>query len=260
MPAAITSARISAEQDKDDQLPHLLLKPRVKCHKLTIDGHPLVYVEGQGDMKPHLPVSLRREAFDAAHHLSHPSGRATAKRVALQYFWPSLRKDVGRWAKQCVPCQLSKIHRHNRAELGNFTTPDGRFDHIHLDIVKMPMSQGCQNCLTIIDRYTRWLQAIPLTDITAPTVSKALFSGWISLFGTPLTITTDQGGQFESRLFAELGSMVGAKHPPHDSVSPKRKWNGGAHAPNAQGGAQMFTTDAVDTRTARRPSRPSDNV
>ncbi|KAL7304185.1 hypothetical protein TKK_0003383 [Trichogramma kaykai] len=221
MPAAITSARISAEQDKDDQLPHLLLKPRVKCHKLTIDGHPLVYVEGQGDMKPYLPVSLRREAFDAAHHLSHPSGRATAKRFALQYFWPSLRKDVSRWAKQCVPCQLSKVHPHNRAELGNFTTPDGRFDHIHLDIVKMPMSQGCQNYLTIIDRYTHWPQAIPLIDITAPTVAKVLFSGWISLFGTPSTITTDQGGQFESKLLAELGSMVGAKHVHTTPYHPK---------------------------------------
>ncbi|CAB0032750.1 unnamed protein product, partial [Trichogramma brassicae] len=85
----------------------------------------------------------------------------------------------------------------------------------------MPMSQGCQNCLTIIDRYTRWPQAIPLADIAAPTVARALFAGWISLFGTPLTITTDQGGQFESKLLAELGSMVGAKHVHTTPYHPK---------------------------------------
>ncbi|CAB0032450.1 unnamed protein product [Trichogramma brassicae] len=162
--------------------------------------------------------------------------------VALQYFWPSLRKDVGRWAKQCIPCQLSKVHRHNRAELGKFTTPDGRFDHIHLDIVKMPMSQGCQNCLTIIDRYTRWPQAIPLADIAAPTVARALFAGWISLFGTPLTITTDQGGQFESKLLAELGGMVGAKHVHTTPYHPKGNGMVERMHRTLKARAQMLTT------------------
>ncbi|CAB0042900.1 unnamed protein product [Trichogramma brassicae] len=128
----------------------------------------LVCVEQRNGLKPYLPESLRRQAFDTAHTLSHPSGRATVKRVALLYFWPSMSKDIVRWAKQCVPCQQSKVHRHNRAELGNFVTPDGRFDHVHIDIVKMPLHQGFQNCLTMIDRYTRWPQAIPIGDIARP--------------------------------------------------------------------------------------------
>ncbi|CAB0040858.1 unnamed protein product [Trichogramma brassicae] len=111
-----------------------------------------------------------------------------------------------------MPCQLSKVHRHNRSELGNFNAPDTVFEHIHLDLVKMPLSQGCQNCLTIIDRYTRWPEAIPLTDITAQSVAEALYKHWIAFFGAPLTITTDQGAQFESKLLKQLGGMIGAKH------------------------------------------------
>ncbi|CAB0032547.1 unnamed protein product [Trichogramma brassicae] len=146
MPTTLNSAQISAEQQKDEQLPHLRGKARLKLHDVVIDGLSLVCVEHKNGLKPYLPESLRRQAFDTAHTLSHPSGRATAKRVALLYFWPSMNKDIVRWAKQCVPCQQAKVHRHNRAELGNFVTPDGRFDHIHLDIVKMPLHQVFQNC------------------------------------------------------------------------------------------------------------------
>ncbi|CAB0035887.1 unnamed protein product [Trichogramma brassicae] len=213
MPTTLNSAQISAEQQKDEQLTHLRGKAKLKLHDVVIDdGLSLVCVEQRNGLKPYLPESLRRQAFDTAHTLSHPSGRATVKRVALLYFWPSMSKDIVRWAKQCVPCQQSKVHRHNRAELGNFVTPDGRFDHVHIDIVKMPRHQGFQNCLTMIDRYTRWPQAIPIGDMSAQTVAKAFFHGWISFFGTPLTITTDQGAQFEGKLLAQLCKLVGAKH------------------------------------------------
>ncbi|CAB0043071.1 unnamed protein product, partial [Trichogramma brassicae] len=212
MPTTLNSAQISAEQQRDEQLTHLRGKAKLKLHDVVIDGLSLVCVEQRNGLKPYLPESLRRQAFDTAHTLSHPSGRATVKRVALLYFWPSMSKDIVRWAKQCVPCQQSKVHRHNRAELGNFVTPDGRFDHVHIDIVKMPLHQGFQNCLTMIDRYTRWPQAIPIGDMSAQTVAKAFFHGWISFFGTPLTITTDQGAQFEGKLLAQLCKLVGAKH------------------------------------------------
>ncbi|XP_025997695.2 uncharacterized protein LOC113005987 [Solenopsis invicta] len=46
----------------------------------------------------------------------------------------------------------------------------------------------------------------------AETVSKSFYSGWISRFGVPLRITTDQGRQLESQLFRQLNELTGSKH------------------------------------------------
>ena len=63
--------------------------------------------------------------------------------------------------------------------------------------------------LTCVDRFTRWPEAIPIVDVQAETVADAFFSGWIARYGTPATITTDRGAQFESKLWDNLCNQFG---------------------------------------------------
>ena len=125
--------------------------------------------------------------------------------------WPGVNADVRRWARSCLQCQRSKVHRHTVTPLGTFATPDARFNHIHIDLVgPLPPCQGYSYLLTCVDRFTRWPEAIPLPDITAPTVAQAFVSGWIARFGMPSSITTDRGTQFESDLFKQLMYLLGS--------------------------------------------------
>jgi hypothetical protein len=57
---------------------------------------------------------------------------------------------------------------------------------------------------TIIDRTSKWMEAIPLSDMSAAACAKALTFTWISCFGVPETITSDRGPQFTSNLWIKL--------------------------------------------------------
>lgn len=67
-------------------------------------------------------------------------------------------------------------------------------------------------CLTVIDKFTRWPEAVPSTNITAETVNKAFVVNWIVRFGVAAKVTTDLGRQFESELFHQLAATLGIDH------------------------------------------------
>ena len=118
--------------------------------------------------------------------------------------------DIAKWCRSCKGCQTAKVSRHNTPVFGKFTEPTERFDHVHIDIVGiLPYANGFSYLLTCVDRFTRWPEAIPIVDIRAETVADAFFGGWIARYGTPATITTDRGAQFESKLWDNLCNQFG---------------------------------------------------
>jgi len=165
-----------------------------------------------GHPRPIVPKTWRRHVFDTVHNLAHPSVRATQTLVASKFVWHGLRKQVAQWARTCVPCQTSKIQQHTKAPLATFKVPQRRFDHIHVDIVgPLPPSHGYTYLFTIVDRFTRWPEAIPLADISTQACARALITHWISRFGLPSHLSSDRGSQFTSDLWSAMARLLGTQ-------------------------------------------------
>ena len=112
----------------------------------------------------------------------------------------------------CLRCQAAKVHRHSTAPVDQFVPATRRFDHIHVDIVGLlPPSQNNRCLLTVVDRFTRWPEAIPLVDAQTTTCAKALALHWIARFGVPAKLTSDRGSQFTSELWATLSQLNGTR-------------------------------------------------
>ena len=127
-----------------------------------------------------------------------------------------MKKDKRAWVRECTICQANKIHRHNFCEFKPYALPTARFQEINMDIVgPLPPSNGFKYLLTAIDRFTRFLTAVPMRDCTAQSVVDAFLHGYVAYFGVPKIIITHRGAQFNSFLFTDLLQFLGCqRHRP----------------------------------------------
>ena len=105
------------------------------------------------------------------------------------------------------PVKIINIRKSkNTSSIRAFSLPDPWLAHIHIDFIQP--SEGYTYCMTITDCFTRWLEAILTIDITVETTCTDLIHQWISCFHWPVTITMDQGRNFESHLFKHLTNIL----------------------------------------------------
>ena len=124
--------------------------------------------------------------------------------------------------------------------------PDKRFDHLNVDIVKLPESNGYSYLLTVVDRFSPWPVAVPMRHITAESVADAFAHGWVAAHGVPSTITTDRGAQFGSEIWNQLLKAWGI-----------RSNTTTAYHPEANGLVEQFHRRLKEALLATAPDEPS---
>jgi cleavage and polyadenylation specificity factor subunit 1 len=165
-----------------------------------------------GHPRPVVPPTLRRRVFDTLHGLSHPGVRGSQNLIAQRFVWHRMRKDVAEWCRACTACQLAKIHVHAKAPVTRIPVTSTPFDQVHVDIVgPLPPSRGYSYLFTVIDRHSRWPEALPMKSIAAEECAQTFLHGWVSRYGVPTDITSDRGRQFTSNLWNEVATSLGSK-------------------------------------------------
>ena len=199
------------EQSLDSEL-ETILSGRKKITPEIVKVNDLYCHDDKGNLRPFIPVSMRKKIFNDYHLLSHPGAKSSINYLRKKYFWLGMRKDISNWTKTCISCQKSKIIRHNKTGIESIPPASGKFEEIHLDLVgPLPVNKECKYLLTIVDRFSRWTEAIPLKDITTASIVDNFLLHWVARYGIPRTITTDRGAQFESQIWKELLNSLGTK-------------------------------------------------
>jgi transposase InsO family protein len=140
---------------------------------------------------------------------AHQAVKATTSKVVRRFYWPGLKRDVRLYVACCPVCE-EYLHssRTPKAELHPMEV-GGPGDCLALDIVgggeSLPLTaRGSKYILSIVDCFTRYSLAIPLIDQCSESVINAVIGNYITVYGAPRRILTDQGKCFESALFSSL--------------------------------------------------------
>ena len=174
-----------------------------------------------------VPDSLKNAVISLAHEglmSSHMGFYKTFCKINSLFYWTAMRKDIKRFIRSCHVCQVVKRpnERIPKAPLINIPSVGEPFQEVVVDAVgPLPRTKrGYQYILSVIDRATRYPEAIPLRNIKADTVVDALLN-YFSKFGLPTVIQTDQGTNFKSRIFESKFEQLGVKHVTSTAYHPE---------------------------------------
>jgi hypothetical protein len=160
-----------------------------------------------------LPRCKRLELIDLVHAGTmggHFGRKRTQACVQARAYWPGWTNNVRDYLRRCVPC--NRYHRGaapRAAALKPFQAGE-TWETVSIDITgpHPRSSRGYVFIVTLVDHFSKWGEAVPLRNHTAPVVAKALFDHVFCRFGMPRRILTDQGAEFESTLFQEFCRLM----------------------------------------------------
>jgi len=123
-------------------------------------------------------------------------------------------KEVKQYVEGCDACQRNKNRIEQPAgKLMPNSIPAKPWTHISADfITKLPLAQGYDSILVVVDRLTKMAYFVPTTEKTSAEGLARLFRDNVwKLHRLPESIISDRGPQFATRLMKELNGMLGIK-------------------------------------------------
>ncbi|BHF62433.1 hypothetical protein SprV_0200541500 [Sparganum proliferum] len=173
----------------------------------------LLFFKDDTHSQPRLvvPGSLVLSVLDDLHReLGHVGHVKTEAAVRQRFWWPRLREQVSIFCNTCPTCATFKgPNPRRRAPLQPMAT-GFPFERVGIDVIgPLPITlTGNRYILVMVDYFTKWAEAVALPRQDAASVTTALLTTWICRFGAPISLYSDCGANFESRLVRDVCDLL----------------------------------------------------
>jgi hypothetical protein len=146
-----------------------------------------------------------------SHHDSklagHPGRAKTLSLIQHLFTWPSIKQLVNRYVDGCNSCQRTKpCMQRPLGLLEPLPIPAGPWTNISYDLITdLPVSEGFNSILTVVDRLTKMVHFIPFSKtLNTKELARLMLDNVWKLHGTPKNIVLDRGSIFISQVTKEL--------------------------------------------------------
>ena len=154
-----------------------------------------------------IPICLRKEVLQEFHdNNGHPGFDRCYVTLKEKYFWPKIYNDVREYCKTCDICQRAKIKTHFRRQPLNPLPSEEIFKRWQMDLIgPMPeTAEGYKHVLVVVECLSRWPECFPLRTQHASEVADVLYNEVFCRYGAPVSLLSDRGQNFMSRLVTNL--------------------------------------------------------
>jgi hypothetical protein len=162
---------VHIEQAKDKFCQSLNTGTYQSRREFFVDQEGLIYRRSRSQDRHQLvvPKSLVQDVIRANHdppYIAHPGIKRTHDVIALNYWWPGMRRSIDEFVGKCDFCQKRKEDRQFTAPLGTPELPKGPFQITSMDITgPYPLTPRWNNyLLTFVDHFSKYAEAYPIPE------------------------------------------------------------------------------------------------
>lgn len=182
-----------------------------------------------------VPARASREEIIAENHdvpkAGHQGIEKTTSRVAIDYYWPGMHRDIENYVRACEVCQTSKVSQQAPAGLMGRRVVDTPWTVVAADIMgPFPASKNKVAYLLVFqDLFTKWVELVPIRKADAKTIIHHFEDLIVCRWGAPEVLLTDNGTEFANKMMKEMALTLDIHHsttpPYHAQANPVERVN-----------------------------------
>ena len=197
-----------------------------------IDG--LVYFKRESGSRSRLPTlrllflpsTLRPElmhSFHADKFAGHLGTDKTYERLLASYWWPHMYSDIRSYIRACnVCCKANGTLQQHHGTLQPIIAARP-FETVAIDLLLLPETLRTRNkyAIVAIDLFTRFVEIGALPSKDAGTVAGWFARDFITRYGAPEKLISDQGSEFISHDFRSICDNLGIRRALTTTAHPQ---------------------------------------